>query len=81
MKNSPVADEIELKITNMQPSVMCLCAEMAGHHQRGEVPAETSPPEHNRVSGLLPEGAHSMGTFHILPLCPTRCPQFDYTGT
>lgn len=40
----------------------CCCAEMAGHHQRGEVPAEASPPQHHRVPGLLPEGAHGMGT-------------------
>lgn len=28
-------------------SVLLSCAEMAGHHQRGEVPAETPAPKHD----------------------------------
>lgn len=43
--------------------LMCSCAEVAGHHQRGEVPAEAATPQHHRVPRLLPEGAHGMGTF------------------
>lgn len=51
-----------------QFDVLCCCAEVAGHHQRSKVPAETSPSKHHRVSRVLFEGTHSMGMISALIL-------------
>lgn len=40
--------------------------EMAGHHQRSQVPPEAAPPQHSGVPWLLPERTHSMGESHTL---------------
>lgn len=40
--------------------------EMAGYHQRSQVSAAAEAPQHHRVQGLLPEGAHSMGEWGLV---------------
>lgn len=36
-------------------------AEMAGHHQGGQVSGTALSPQHHRIQGLLPEGQHCLG--------------------
>lgn len=47
------------------------CAEVAGHHQGGEIFGAAEAPQHHRIQRMLPEGQHRLGEYFFALVAST----------